>query len=280
MIDQGLPLGGRGPEGGDVRHHQQRSRCRRAPRTRRSPTSSSTSTWTRAQQDAFARKIYYGPTNREVMLPAEYAGRVTVGAEAIARLRFPDEDHLAKARGRLGRALEQGGLRRAEVPEVTGRRRPAPRLARSAGSPRPWPAASSLFFLPLAAPPLPEPPTPLVIGQPAPPGLTLANYVAVPRRPLLPGHAAGDARCSAAVVTALAVVLGYPVAYGLARGRHRFKTALRLLRRGAAPGQRGDPDLRVDRAARAATASSNQALLAPAPGRRAGAVPVHLHRGD
>jgi hypothetical protein len=31
----------------------------------------------------------YGPTNREVSLPAEYAGRVPVGAETIARLRFP-----------------------------------------------------------------------------------------------------------------------------------------------------------------------------------------------
>ena len=31
--------------------------------------------------------------------PAEYAGRVPVGAEAIARLRFPDEDYLAKQRG-------------------------------------------------------------------------------------------------------------------------------------------------------------------------------------
>jgi putative spermidine/putrescine transport system substrate-binding protein len=52
-----------------------------------------------AQQEAFARKIYYGPTNREVKLPAEYANRVPVGPEAIARLRFPDEDHLAKTRG-------------------------------------------------------------------------------------------------------------------------------------------------------------------------------------
>jgi putative spermidine/putrescine transport system substrate-binding protein len=53
----------------------------------------------RAQQEAFARKIYYAPTNREVTLPPEYASRVAVGAEAIGRLRFPDEDHLAKARG-------------------------------------------------------------------------------------------------------------------------------------------------------------------------------------
>ena len=52
----------------------------------------------RAQQEAFARKIYYAPTNREV-IPPEFAGRVAVGAEAIGRLRFPDEDHLAKARG-------------------------------------------------------------------------------------------------------------------------------------------------------------------------------------
>ena len=52
-----------------------------------------------AQQEAWARKIYYGPTNREVTLPREYAGRVPVGAEAIGRLRFPDEDYLARNRG-------------------------------------------------------------------------------------------------------------------------------------------------------------------------------------
>jgi putative spermidine/putrescine transport system substrate-binding protein len=52
-----------------------------------------------AQQEAWVRKIYYGPTNREVAVPPEYATRVPVGIEAINRLRFPDEDHLAKTRG-------------------------------------------------------------------------------------------------------------------------------------------------------------------------------------
>ena len=52
-----------------------------------------------AQQEAWARKIYYGPTNREVVLPREYAGRLPVGAEAIGRLRFPDEGYLAQHRG-------------------------------------------------------------------------------------------------------------------------------------------------------------------------------------
>jgi putative spermidine/putrescine transport system substrate-binding protein len=52
-----------------------------------------------AQQEAWARKIYYGPTNREVKLPAEYQSRVPVGIDAIKRLRFPDEEYLGQIRG-------------------------------------------------------------------------------------------------------------------------------------------------------------------------------------
>jgi putative spermidine/putrescine transport system substrate-binding protein len=51
------------------------------------------------QQEIWARKFYYGPTNREVKLPAEYKGRVPVGTEDFARFKFPDEEYLAKARG-------------------------------------------------------------------------------------------------------------------------------------------------------------------------------------
>jgi len=52
-----------------------------------------------AQQEAWARIIYYGPTNREVTLPAEYKGRVPVGLEDFGKFKFPDEEYLAKARG-------------------------------------------------------------------------------------------------------------------------------------------------------------------------------------
>ncbi len=52
-----------------------------------------------AQQAAWARVIYYGPTNKEVKLPPEYKGRVAVGVDEFARFKFPDEEYLAKARG-------------------------------------------------------------------------------------------------------------------------------------------------------------------------------------
>jgi putative spermidine/putrescine transport system permease protein len=82
------------------------------------------------------------------------------------------------------------------------------------------------FLLPLALL-LAQSFRPLVIGQPAPPGLTLANYARFLGDPFY----LGTLRATVGLglwVTALAVALGYPVAYGLARGRHRWKTLLRL----------------------------------------------------
>ncbi|HEV8309908.1 MAG TPA: ABC transporter permease [Methylomirabilota bacterium] len=67
----------------------------------------------------------------------------------------------------------------------------------------------------------------VVIGQPAPGGLTLQNYV----RFLADPFYLGTLRATLVLgvfVTVLAVVLGYPVAYGLARARHRWRTLLRL----------------------------------------------------
>jgi putative spermidine/putrescine transport system permease protein len=70
---------------------------------------------------------------------------------------------------------------------------------------------------------------PLVIGQPATSsGLTLANYARFLGDPFY----LGTLRATLVLgtfVTVLAVAIGYPVAYGLARGRHRGRTALRLL---------------------------------------------------
>jgi putative spermidine/putrescine transport system permease protein len=68
---------------------------------------------------------------------------------------------------------------------------------------------------------------PLVIGQPVPPEWTLANYVRFLGDPFYLGtlHAT---LVLGGTVTGLAIVLGYPVAYGLARARHRGKTVLRL----------------------------------------------------
>jgi len=82
------------------------------------------------------------------------------------------------------------------------------------------------FVLPLALL-LSESLREVVVGQPTPRGLTLANYA----RFLLDPFYLGTLRATlvlGAVVTALALVLAYPVAYGLARSRHRWKTALRL----------------------------------------------------
>jgi putative spermidine/putrescine transport system permease protein len=68
---------------------------------------------------------------------------------------------------------------------------------------------------------------PLVIGQPAPPAWTLANYVRFLGDPFYLGTLRATLVLGG-VVTGLAVALGYPVAYGLARSRHRWKTPLRL----------------------------------------------------
>ena len=66
-----------------------------------------------------------------------------------------------------------------------------------------------------------------MIGQPAPPGLTLANYARFLGDPFYLGTLRATIGLGLSV-TVLAMALGYPVAYGLARGRHRGKTALRL----------------------------------------------------
>jgi putative spermidine/putrescine transport system substrate-binding protein len=98
MVDQGLPLGATIPKEGTLAITNSFG----VPKSARNKALAYEFVnfyLDRAQQEAFARKIYYAPTNREVTLPPEYAGRVAVGAEAIGRLRFPDEDHLAKARG-------------------------------------------------------------------------------------------------------------------------------------------------------------------------------------
>lgn len=68
---------------------------------------------------------------------------------------------------------------------------------------------------------------PLVIGQPAPPGLTLANYVRFLGDPFYLGTLRATLVLGLSV-TVLAIALGYPVAYGLARGRHRWRALLRL----------------------------------------------------
>jgi putative spermidine/putrescine transport system permease protein len=83
------------------------------------------------------------------------------------------------------------------------------------------------FFVPLALL-LGQSFRPLVIGEPAPPGLTVANYVRFLGDPFY----LGTLRATVGLglfVTALAVLLGYPVAYGLARGGRRGRTVLRLL---------------------------------------------------
>lgn len=98
MIDQGLPLGAVIPKEGTIAI----TNAFAVPKSARNKTLAYELVnfyLDRPQQEAFARKIYYGPTNREVTVPPEYAGRVAVGLEAIGRLRFPDEDYLARTRG-------------------------------------------------------------------------------------------------------------------------------------------------------------------------------------
>jgi putative spermidine/putrescine transport system permease protein len=109
---------------------------------------------------------------------------------------------------------------------VTGR---AARRRRSAGW---WLAAPlalwlGLWFLAPLALLLSESVREVVIGQPTPPGLTLRNYVRFLGDPFYRGTLYATLVLGAAV-TGLALLLGYPVAYGLARGRHRWKTVLRL----------------------------------------------------
>jgi putative spermidine/putrescine transport system permease protein len=68
----------------------------------------------------------------------------------------------------------------------------------------------------------------VVVGQPTPPGITLANYIRFLGDPFYLGILWATLVLGISV-TILATLMGYPVAYGLARSRHRWKTALRLL---------------------------------------------------
>jgi putative spermidine/putrescine transport system permease protein len=68
----------------------------------------------------------------------------------------------------------------------------------------------------------------VVVGQPTPPGLTLVNYVRFLGDPFYLTALWATLELGL-TVTVLSTLMGYPVAYGLVRSRHRFKTALRLL---------------------------------------------------
>ena len=68
----------------------------------------------------------------------------------------------------------------------------------------------------------------VVVGQPTPPGITLANYIRFLADPFYLGSLWATLVLGI-TVTVLATLMGYPVAFGLARSRHRWKTALRLL---------------------------------------------------
>ncbi len=68
----------------------------------------------------------------------------------------------------------------------------------------------------------------VVVGQPAPPTLTPANYLRFLADSFYLRYL-GATLVLGAFVTLLATLIGYPVAYSLARSRHRWKTPLRLL---------------------------------------------------
>ena len=68
----------------------------------------------------------------------------------------------------------------------------------------------------------------VVVGQPTPPGITLVNYIRFLADPFYLGSLWATLILGISV-TVLATLMGYPVAFGLARSRHRWKTALRLL---------------------------------------------------
>jgi len=98
LIDQGLPLATVIPKEGTVGY----TNTFAVPKTARNKSLAYEFInfyLDAAQQETWARVIYYGPTNREVKLPPEYKGRVAVGIEEFARFKFPDEEYLAKARG-------------------------------------------------------------------------------------------------------------------------------------------------------------------------------------
>ena len=68
----------------------------------------------------------------------------------------------------------------------------------------------------------------VVVGQPTPPGITLANYIRFLGDPFYLGTLWATLLLGISV-TIVATLMGYPVAYGLARSRHRWKTILRLV---------------------------------------------------
>lgn len=68
----------------------------------------------------------------------------------------------------------------------------------------------------------------VVVGQAGPAGLTLANYARF-LADLFYLRYLWATLVLGLVVTLLATLIGYPVAYGLVRSRHRWKTPLRLL---------------------------------------------------
>lgn len=106
-------------------------------------------------------------------------------------------------------------------------------MRRATGSPALWlmtPLALLLgvcFLLPLLLL-LSNSFLPVVVGQPSPLALTSANYLRFLGDAFYLRYL-GATLVLGASVTILATLLGYPVAYGLARGRHRWKTPLRLL---------------------------------------------------
>ncbi len=68
----------------------------------------------------------------------------------------------------------------------------------------------------------------VVVGQPTPPGITLANYLRFLGDPFYLATLRATLVLGISVAI-LATLLGYPVAYGLARSRHRWRPTLRLL---------------------------------------------------
>lgn len=98
LIDQGLPLGAVIPKEGTVGY----TNTFAVPKTAKQKELAYQFInfyLEAAQQEAWSRIIYYGPTNRDVKMPPEYKGRMPMGSEDYAKFRFPDEEHLAKTRG-------------------------------------------------------------------------------------------------------------------------------------------------------------------------------------
>jgi putative spermidine/putrescine transport system substrate-binding protein len=98
LIDQGLPLATVIPKEGTVGYTNTFA-VPKASRNKQLAYEFINFYLDAAQQTAWAKAIYYGPTNREVTVPPEMKGRVPVGTDEFAKFRFPDEEYLAKARG-------------------------------------------------------------------------------------------------------------------------------------------------------------------------------------